>query len=43
MRLGRKLRGDQLRLMLAVVVLLVAAKMAWDIANPPADLFSLTD
>lgn len=41
-RVGNRLRGEQLRLLLALVVLAVGAGMLWDMAVRPADLFSLT-
>jgi len=40
-RLGLRLRGDHLRILLALVVLAVAAKMAFDLISRPGDLFSL--
>ena len=40
-RAGARLRGEQLRLLLAVMVLLVCGKLAFDLATPPADLYSL--
>jgi uncharacterized protein len=39
-RWGTKLRGDQLRLLLAVVVLVVAGKLAADLVVSPDNLFS---
>jgi uncharacterized membrane protein YfcA len=42
-RAGAKLRGEQLRLLLAVVVLTVAAGLAWQLVARPADLYSLTE
>ena len=40
--LGTKLRGDQLRLLLALLVLAVAAKLAFDLTIRPASLYSVT-
>jgi uncharacterized membrane protein YfcA len=39
-RMGSKLRGDQLRIMLAVLVLAVAAKLAVDMTATPDQLYS---
>jgi uncharacterized membrane protein YfcA len=41
-RLGTKLRGDQLRLLLALLVLAVAAKLAFDLTVRPASLYTVT-
>lgn len=38
---GEKLRGEHLRALLGAVILLVAARMAYELVAPPADLFSL--
>jgi uncharacterized protein len=38
---GERLRGEQLRFLLALVVLAVCARVAWDLVNTPADLFSI--
>jgi uncharacterized membrane protein YfcA len=40
-RLGQKLRGEQLRGLMALLVLGVALKLGIDLVKPPADLFSL--
>jgi uncharacterized membrane protein YfcA len=40
-RAGARLRGDQLRSLLALVVLAVAAKLAYDLVTTPADLYSI--
>jgi len=40
-RFGMRLRGEQLRLLLALMVLAVAAKLAFDMAVPPADVYSI--
>jgi len=41
-RAGTKLRGEQIRLLLAVLVLLVAARLAWGLVVTPADIYSTT-
>jgi uncharacterized membrane protein YfcA len=38
---GARLRGEQLRLLLAVIVLTVAAGLAWQLVAPPLDVYSL--
>jgi len=38
---GTKLRGEHLRVLLGAVVLLVAARMAFELVLPPDDVFSL--
>ena len=40
-RAGAKLRGEQVRLLMAIVVLVVAAGLAWGLVARPADIFSL--
>lgn len=40
-RIGAKLRAEQLRLLLAIIVLAVGARMAVDLISPPEDRFSL--
>jgi len=40
-RAGAKMPGDQLRVLLALVVLLVCGKLAYDLVATPADLYSL--
>lgn len=40
-RAGSRLRGDQLRILLALMVLAVAAKLAFDLVIEPDDLYSL--
>jgi uncharacterized membrane protein YfcA len=40
-RFGQRLRGEQLRALLAVVVLAVAGKLLFDLTVTPEDLFSL--
>ena len=42
-RAGAKLRGEQLRLLLAVIVLTVAAGLAWQLVAPPLDRYSLSE
>jgi len=39
---GRKMRGEQLRALLAVLVLAVSARLALQLVLPPSDLFSAT-
>jgi len=41
-RAGGKLRGEQLRLLLALVVLAVGAGLAWQLVVRPADVYSLS-
>jgi len=40
-RFGMRLRGEQLRFLLALMVLAVAAKLGVDMAVRPADLYSI--
>ena len=40
-RIGMKLRGEQLRVLLALIVLAVCIKMAWDLVTTPTEAFSL--
>lgn len=40
-RFGTRLRGEQLRLLLALMVLAVAAKLAFDLTVPPKDPYSI--
>jgi len=42
-RAGSKLRGEQLRLLLALLVLAVGAGLAWQLVARPADLYSLAE
>jgi hypothetical protein len=42
-RAGAKLRGEQLRLLLALMVLAVAAGLLWQLIATPADLYSLSE
>ena len=39
---GAKLKGEQLRILLAGMVLLVCAKMAFDLVVEPDDLFTIS-
>jgi uncharacterized membrane protein YfcA len=41
-RFGTRLRGEQLRFLLAVLVLAVAAKLAFDLTIRPPDLFAIS-
>ena len=41
-RAGGRLRGEQLRLLLALVVLAVGAGLAWQLVAKPADFYSLS-
>lgn len=38
---GARLKGEQLRLLLAALVLLVCGRIGWDLVTTPADLFSI--
>ena len=42
-RAGAKLRGEQLRLLLALLVLAVAGGLLWQLIATPADLYSLSE
>ena len=42
-RAATKLQGEQLRAMLAVIVLIMGLRLGWDLVTPPADLYSITD
>lgn len=42
-RAGAKLRGEQLRFLLALLVLTVWAGVAWQLVAPPADIYSLAE
>ena len=39
---GEKLKGEQLRFLLAGLVLLVCLRVAWDLVVMPSELFSIT-
>ncbi|HJR56102.1 MAG TPA: sulfite exporter TauE/SafE family protein [Rhizomicrobium sp.] len=41
-RAGARLRGEQLRFLLAVLVLAVALRLAWGLVATPADVYSIT-
>ena len=41
-RAGQRLRGEQLRALLALLVLAVAARLGFDLFVPPASIYSLT-
>lgn len=41
-RLGAKLHAEQLRLLLAVMVLAMSVKVFLDLTVPPADVYSVT-
>ncbi len=38
---GQKLRGEQLRALLGLIVLLVCLRLGWDLVSEPSELFSL--
>jgi uncharacterized membrane protein YfcA len=40
---GERLRGEQLRFLLAALVLLVGVRMAWSLIAPPSELYSIDD
>jgi uncharacterized protein len=40
-RTGEKLRSEQLRFLLALMVLAVCVRVGWDLLNTPEDLFSI--
>jgi hypothetical protein len=40
-RMSKRLRGEQLRILLAIIVLLVAGKMVYDLVVTPGNLISL--
>lgn len=42
-RAGSRLKGEQLRALLAALVLLMGLRLGWDLVTPPADLYSITD
>jgi hypothetical protein len=37
-----RLKGEQMRVLLAAVVLIIAGRMAYDLVATPAELFSLS-
>jgi uncharacterized membrane protein YfcA len=40
-RMSAKIKGEHLRVMLAVIVLAVAVRLAFDLVIPPSEVFSL--
>ncbi|MEP0944632.1 MAG: sulfite exporter TauE/SafE family protein [Rhizobiaceae bacterium] len=38
---GQKLKGEQLRALLGLIVLVVCIRLGWDLVNMPAELFSI--
>jgi uncharacterized membrane protein YfcA len=40
-RAGQKMRSEQLRLLLGLLVLLVGLRFAYDLVLPPSDLYSI--
>jgi uncharacterized membrane protein YfcA len=42
-RIAQRLNAEQLRIMLALLVLAVAVRMAFDLTIPPTELFDLDD
>ncbi len=40
-QMGQKLKGEQLRALLGLIVLAVCIRLGWDLVNMPAELFSL--
>lgn len=40
-RLAQRLRGEQLRALLALLVLLVCGRLGYELVTPPADMFSI--
>jgi uncharacterized membrane protein YfcA len=40
-RIGMKLKGEQLRALLALIVLGVGVRMGWGLVVPPDDLYSI--
>ena len=40
-RAGHRMRAEQLRLILGLIVMAVCLRLGWDLINPPSDLFSL--
>jgi hypothetical protein len=41
--MGARLRGEQLRLLLALLVLTVGAGLFWQLVATPADVYSLSE
>ena len=42
-RVSQKLKGEQLRAMLAILVLLVGARLGYELITPPGDIYSISD
>jgi uncharacterized protein len=42
-RLAPRLRAEQLRILLSLMVLIVGLKLAWDLVSPPEELFTLSE
>ena len=42
-KVGTRLRGEQLRGLLAILVLVVCGKIAYDLVSTPIDLFSISE
>jgi len=42
-RAAAKLQGEQLRAMLAIIVLAMGLRLGWDLVTPPRDIYSITD
>jgi uncharacterized protein len=42
LRVGARLRGEQLRLLMALLVLAMALGLCWQLVAHPADVYSLT-
>jgi len=40
-QLGARLKGEQLRILLALLVLAVCARIAFDLVVPPSDIYSI--
>lgn len=43
LRAGTRLRGDQMRVLLAILVLAVAGNLAWGLIAQPSDLYSIVE
>jgi uncharacterized membrane protein YfcA len=42
-RAATRLQGEQLRAMLAIIVLVMGLRLGWDLVTPPADIYSIVD
>ena len=40
-RVGTRLHGEQLRILLALMVLMVCAKLVYDLTIPPVDIYAI--